>query len=1394
MRRKSAMKKFAERDEHVHRSQREELVCQNLQEDVANVENQKSITETLRERVRKKLKAVKAENLVSLEDSTSIPHRVEFLEKKKLDTRYVKAKEIISDEGFTFFMTTGEENSELTILDENINQKSKENHQNLADLNDQSCPLLDKKEESLLPELLEVKPAEFECKKLQIKKQWEYLFVPSSSPVLHSCKLPKEIMPRVLEDEGFYIPRKPEICKRSYNKMENRLLKEEGRRGWFDESGQIISLPSPIKQSPNVRKKLPIKCGSELKTLYKKAMQPERESRIINKSGYEKQRYQLDLNISSLFFTHHPLFDREHVLAARLLQLYESFKNRQQQNITLLLAEKLKALKNATKIAESNLEASQLSRKTLDDYKWQIRDTKSLYDIEKQKDLSLMHSILKVWKQIKSMRRHQEYTSTSVKLQFQKGLIKKKEGDDYKVELAQDLKRETVLVREDNGHQEHFSEIWRKQKGLLDSTISFESSAELQEIKESIFIPHLTLAAEVTPMFKCPMHEQKRRTKVQKKQYFIKIFYNEKQVSCTSVAHLQLDFKVIFQQTFNIQLLNWPESLRLEIYESAKRKMFLAKIYLPIPDNIVLQRKDVLEQAEFSCDQQVESVNGEVGTNVPFILDENEELYPVMSGKLMYSLSWRVDEGNIPLASILQPINSVSYRIPRNIDEEIATGILWFTDTQKLTEWAKKIKIDPNDPEYSDLMDFILYTRSKEETLPKYFRLEQLQKEFNFVTEKEIKNCKRFQLLQLRNSGQLDSCYCWQIPLFDREIPDTVFQGYESQLKTEVSVTDEDPISAQRISSANFMRKMRKQTIKQLVKIKHRCNLSDIVRDYEEIISMRPTGVYSPAHAMNRRHLLLGKSAYITDPLSEMTVHPFVEVSFQHAVYQTSTADGSHPCWNEELQMDFISPGHDYSFSGLSKIKDNICVNIFDEVILEKHEDTCHKGCSGHFYIRKNWLGSVSFPFSALLEQSKICGTFQVNMPPVLLGYTWSKTYVSPKEESCGQNLKEYAFLTIFATIEPQLSSVEKDSESDKFLDHEDETLLQRAYIFKKSCKAKFPKRRIITSVFDSEGRNVLVTKYIKSLNPPQLLLDIYPDDPNATFDLISRFVSLIPCISDTVDGNDDVDIWVTSEHCISLAAGNKEEHAVLLCNYFLYFDKKAWVLLGTSLLEGKVAYVLTLENGEYFLWNPLNGQCYKPFDAFCPLQSVDCLIDWENVWFNTQRNSSPVDVNFDISKEGFWKQLLPYNYQHKITQTVQPKEILYTPTSKSMVEELQNRIEKTLKNKIMEWRFQQPTRWHRQCTALLRQILPKLELRHRTTVTDKEENELESLLERYWVTGYPIQMPYINLQAISEAVHQTGIHSSEIPNTEFSLAVYIHPYPNNILSVWIYLVSLVCH
>lgn len=68
--------------------------------------------------------------------------------------------------------------------------------------------------------------------------------------------------------------------------------------------------------------------------------------------------------------------------------------------------------------------------------------------------------------------------------------------------------------------------------------------------------------------------------------------------------------------------------------------------------------------------------------------------------------------------------------------------------------------------------------KHKGQDIPKYFRLEQLQDEFNLVSEEEMKKSKRFQLLQLRNAGQLDVFLLQQMPLYDREIPDLVFQVF----------------------------------------------------------------------------------------------------------------------------------------------------------------------------------------------------------------------------------------------------------------------------------------------------------------------------------------------------------------------------------------------------------------------------------------------------------------------------------------------------------------------------------------------------------------------------------------------------------------------------------------
>nr|XP_016851396.1 PREDICTED: coiled-coil and C2 domain-containing protein 2A isoform X2 [Anolis carolinensis] len=327
-------------------------------------------------------------------------------------------KEVPLDEALAFFTSTFENHTKLEEVDQNVDQKSINGSlQHACDLNEQT-PLLRQVRE-IMPELLEVKAAEYEHSDLK-EEQCDYLFIPSTLPVIHSSKLPNNMLPRILEDEGFYIPRKPYIPRNTYHKMENRLLQQEGGTDWFEESGEIISLPSPVKQAHHCRVSFPVEADTQLRTTYRKAMRPELEKRIITTTGEESKIYQLDLNISSIVFNHHSLFNCEQVLASKLLNIYECFQKRCQQNVTHLLSEKLKALTSATKLKESNLKISQLSTNTLKDFRSQIRHTKRLYDKERQRDSSLIQSMLKIWKQIKSVRIRQGFVSTTVKLQFQR--------------------------------------------------------------------------------------------------------------------------------------------------------------------------------------------------------------------------------------------------------------------------------------------------------------------------------------------------------------------------------------------------------------------------------------------------------------------------------------------------------------------------------------------------------------------------------------------------------------------------------------------------------------------------------------------------------------------------------------------------------------------------------------------------------------------------------------------------------------------------------------------------------------------------------------------------------------------------------------------------------------
>ena len=54
--------------------------------------------------------------------------------------------------------------------------------------------------------------------------------------------------------------------------------------------------------------------------------------------------------------------------------------------------------------------------------------------------------------------------------------------------------------------------------------------------------------------------------------------------------------------------------------------------------------------------------------------------------------------------------------------------------------------------------------------------------------------------------------------------------------------------------------------------------------------------------------------------------------------------------------------------------------------------------------------------------------------------------------------------------------------------------------------------------------------------------------------------------------------------------------------------------MIGTGIPEGPTAYVMTEEGNANWIWNANTGEHYTVYDNFCPLITVGCIINDENV------------------------------------------------------------------------------------------------------------------------------------------------------------------------------------
>ncbi|KAJ8278292.1 hypothetical protein GJAV_G00086040 [Gymnothorax javanicus] len=856
-----------------------------------------------------------------------------------------------------------------------------------------STPLGGEGEEELLlldtrtqQDFLQVKGAEYQSYTSRMQREQEMLFTPSLQPAPVCSKVGENMQPRYLEEEGLYVGVRPEVSRANQNILENRILRQEAGKECLE---------------PEV--------DPAIQTIYRKAVKSKYASRYLPGVGVPEGDYQLDIDVSGLIFTHHALFSREHVLAARLAQLYDQYLSRQNKNLTGLLTDKLDGLRNAVnRMIElhSGQGLTPVTQQRIFEYKQEIRSTRRLRDAEQEKDRVLLKSVLKVWREMKALREFQRFTNTPYKLLMRREEVQREQDErryeeeirmevaelqeevqeEYERQLSEyrrqqeewrswrrrwkarkkkkERKREEAEEGEEEEEEAEEEELGaepqkpalpeRQDPEALEQQVREKASRIRRRPGEAVLQPELSASSSTTPNQLCPRGELARREDVGRRSLFARVLYNDKEVSRTDSRALSQDFRVHFGQIFNLRIVNWPESIRIQVFEvTGVSQSLLAEVFVPLPEASVLTGSAPTEELEFSSNQRCQCSHEGVGSGVAFSFeaDGSNSLTLLTSGKLACCVSWAAGEDHAPRAPPVSQPSAGLHSALKQVDAIACIGASGLNDMKKLGKWAAESRLDPNDPSNAALMQ-LLTVRGREVS---------------------------YKVFQVRG----------------REVSDKVFQDYEKRQRDGEIVDTKDHLDAHRAMVAKYLQKVRESVINRFIISKHHFLLSDLVQE-EEVPSIGVLGLNLFKLAEPKRPLKPQRkerkkvtAQNLTDgdirvlvniiraydipirkphtskaavasrsarsftepfaagqpsqsapqgsdwPLMQVSVQPFVEVTFQRSVRRTTAADGPNPCWNEELDLPFSAPNGDYSTSSLQSMRDEVFINIFDQVVYD---------------------------------------------------------------------------------------------------------------------------------------------------------------------------------------------------------------------------------------------------------------------------------------------------------------------------------------------------------------------------------------------------------------------------------------------------------------------------
>ncbi|OWR41469.1 putative coiled-coil and C2 domain containing 2A [Danaus plexippus plexippus] len=565
-----------------------------------------------------------------------------------------------------------------------------------------------------------------------------------------------------------------------------------------------------------------------------------------------------------------------------------------------------------------------------------------------------------------------------------------------------------------------------------------------------------------------------------------------------------------------------------------------------------------------------------------------------------------------------------------------------------------------------------------------------------------------------------------------------------------------------------------------------------------------------------------------SDDVAGFRVHPLrplVRVSYHGVSAETNTAIGCYPTWNNTLKIKTrLEP--------LSSLH----VDVYDQCkdILETDSDDRSGRTTVNYRKYNKWLGGTKIPLHTVLELGHIRGTFKLDVPPLVLGYenvsskshptVMSKLISHIKRDASLLSLQITTSISYFGGLQTYHRPLPDDSDND--------FIIRRLNDFITEYNDDFPTRNISLTFIDSSKRNKCVTEFVQPLPLPSY--DYFPLDPRKTesarskssghsksssskgsrkktfeedkedldtwktdensitkkIEAAVRYVSLIP----TYEARNAHVVTLTGEELLRVVYGSQLDHTILLASYFLHLGVRCWIVIGFGLPRGRSSYVLVKRHNdkpnEPFTWciyDAAAGEKYIVREVGCPLRTVSYVFDCDNIWVNVQRSQECESISFDFNKSSDWQAV--FSKPIFLPNTI-PAKLYSEPYD---VEDLRSALETKIKNKIQKWRSHVKTIWNRYWSSLLRDTLVQWEYWSFNPTQPRPTlgHRLKQLMASYKIFGFPINTSYLNTHLLMSHVKSTSLHVNDDPSVEFGLAVEVFAYPNNILSVWVFLASI---